>query len=151
MTANRWWVKMAARWQARIDAIQGQIQAISLLATGFSTFSIMLQGFGKGEWVPYLGALVAISLPIYAFLYFEGGVWNQVGRDRADKSSNFSAPAGRIIVEMYARSREAARRGRPLSEEERDAIKAEADAAFLEFRDGYDIDQHDTDQQEATR
>jgi hypothetical protein len=140
MTANRWWVKAAARWQARIDSIKGQIQAFSLLVTGFSTFSLVLQNAGLGYLVPYLGAALAGGLPVYAYLYFEGGVWNQVGRDRADQSSNFSAPAGRIITEMYARALAAAQKGEELSDEEIQAVKTEADAAFVEFRDGYDVE-----------
>jgi hypothetical protein len=141
MTADRWWVKAAARWQARMDSITGQISMFSLLATGFSTFSIMLQGFGLGRYVPYLGAFVALSLPIYAYAFFEGGVKNQVGRDRADKSTNFAGPAGRILTEMYARSIAAAQKGEALTDDEIEAVKAEADATFLEYRDGYDVEQ----------
>jgi hypothetical protein len=141
MTATRWWVRAAARWQARIDSVKGQIQSVSLLVTGFSTFSLVLQNAGLGRFVPYLGGLVAVGLPVYAYLYFEGGVWNQVGRDRADKSTNFAGPSGRILGEMYARSFAAAQKGDELSEAEVDAVKAEADATFLEYRDGYDFEE----------
>lgn len=141
MTATRWWVKAFARWQARIDAIKGQIQAASLAVTAFSTFSLVLQGFGLGRYVPYLGAVLAILGPTYAYLFFEGGVWNQVSRDRADMSSNFAGPAGRISTEMNGRTLTAGMKERPLTEEERRAIKSEADAVFEEYRDGYDIEQ----------
>lgn len=141
MTATRWWVRAAARWQARIDSIKGQIQSVSLLVTGFSTFSLVLQNAGLGQYVPYLGAALAGGLPAYAYLYFEGGVWNQVGRDRADKSTNFAGPAGRILAEMYARSFAAAQKGEPLTDAQREAAKAEGDATFVEYRDGYDVEE----------
>jgi hypothetical protein len=140
MTATRWWVKLFARWQARIDAIKGQIQAASLAVTAFSTFSLVLQNFGLGRYVPYLGAVLALVGPAYAYLFFEGGVWNQVSRDRADMSSNFAGPGSRISTEMTARALLAGMEGGELDEDERRAIAAEADAAFVEFREGVDID-----------
>lgn len=140
MTATRWWVRLAARWQARIDSIKGQIQAISLAVTAFSTFSLVLQNFGLGRWVPVIGVTGAILGPAYAYLYFEGGVWNQVSRDRADMSSNFAGPGSRISTEMQARALAVALKGGELGADEREAIKQEADAAFAEYRDGYQID-----------
>lgn len=140
MTATRWWVKLFARWQARIDAVKGQIQAASLAVTAFSTFSLVLQNFGLGRYVPYLGAVLAIAGPAYAYYFFEGGVWNQVSRDRADMSSNFAGPASRISTEMNARALAAAMKGEGLTDEERAAIKTEADDVFEEFRDGYEME-----------
>jgi hypothetical protein len=136
MTAQRWWVALFARWQARIDAIKGQIQAVSLAVTAFSTFSLVLQGAGLGGYIPYLGIILAIVGPAYAYYFFEGGVWNQVSRDRADMSSNFAGPGARISTEMQARALAAAMQGEQLSPDQRRAIKHEADIAFDEFRDG---------------
>jgi len=65
MTAQRWWVKAFARWQARIDSVKGQIQAGSLLVTAFSTFSLLLQSSGHGEFVRPLGVLLAVAGPVY--------------------------------------------------------------------------------------
>jgi hypothetical protein len=141
MTAQRWWVAAFARWQARIDAIKGQIQALSLAVTAFSTFSLVLQGFGLGRYVPILGAVGAFGLPAYAYLFFEGGVWNQVSRDRADMSSNFAGPASRISTEMQARAIAVGLTGEELTPEQRQAIKAESDAVFEEYRDGYQLDE----------
>jgi len=141
MTATRWWVRLFARWQARIDAVKGQIQAASLAVTAFSTFSLVLQGFGLGEYVPYLGAVLAVTGPAYAYYFFEGGVWNQVSRDRADMSSNFAGPASRISAEMQARALAAAMKGAELTDGEREAIDAEADSAFQRYREGYEIDE----------
>jgi len=102
MTATRWWVKLFARWQARIDSIKGQIQAISLAVTAYSTFSLLLQNSGYEELVRPLGLVMLISIPVYAYLFFEGGVWNQVSRDRQEKSSNFASPSQRIGNELGA-------------------------------------------------
>jgi hypothetical protein len=143
MTAQRWWVRLFARWQARVDAVQGQIQAVSLAVTAFSTFSLLLQSSGHGDLVPYLGAVLAIIGPGYAYLFFEGGVWNQVSRDRADMSGNFAAPNARIACEMNGRTWTAGVLGRELEDGEREAIKSEADAVFSEYRDGYELDEED--------
>jgi hypothetical protein len=43
--------------------------------------------------------------------------------------------------ELVARGILAAQEGRPLSEEERDAIKQELDEAFAEYRDGIELEQ----------
>lgn len=137
MTANRWWVKAAARWLARIDAVKGQIQMISLAVTAFSTFSLLLQSFGLGQFVLPIGIGAFGSAMSYAYYYSEGGVWNQVSRDRADMSSDFSAPSQAIGTEMTARALRAAERGDELSSEERRAVRCEVDAAYSELRDGW--------------
>lgn len=141
MTANRWWVKLAARWLARIDGVKGQVQMFSLAVTAFSTFSIMLQGFGYGYVVPYLGGAGIGGGLVYTYLYTEGGVWNQVQRDRQDLSNNFAGPNSRIQAELNARALVAAMEGRALSDEERQAVRAEADRTFRDYRDGVQIDE----------
>jgi len=143
MTAVRWWVKSFARWQARIDSIKGQIQAVSLGVTAFSTFSLVLQGFGLGRYVPYIGVLLALGGPVYAYLYFEGGVWNQVARDRQDMSSNFASPSQRIGHEFTVRGLMALEKGEPLSEEERQIAQAELNQVFRDRRDGFNLEDVD--------
>jgi len=145
MTATRWWVRAFARWQARIDSVKGQIQAFSLLVTGFSTFSIVLQNAGLGRWVPYIGAVVAAAVPVYAYYYFEGGVWNQVSRDRNDQSSNFASPSQWIGNEFTVRGWAAIEKGRPLTEDEREIIDQELKATFEENRDGKTLDSEGED------
>lgn len=139
MTATRWWVKLFARWQARIDSVQGQIQMASLAVTAYSTFSLVLQNFGLGRYVPIIGVLGLIAGPTYAYLFFEGGVWNQVARDRADMSHNFSEPAQRIENEMAVIPLAAALKGRELTDKEREIAKRELDAVYMEYRDGYEL------------
>jgi len=140
MTAQRWWVRLFARWQARIDSIKGQIQAVSLAVTAFSTFSLVLQNAGLEQFIPPLGVGLVIAGPTYAYYFFEGGVWNQVARDRQDMSSNFASPNQRIGTELSALALAAAINGRELTDEEREAAISELDAAFERYRDGYDID-----------
>jgi len=139
MTATRWWVKLAARWLARLDGVKGQIQMFSLAVTAFSTFSIMLQGFGLGQFVPYIGVLGVVAGVVYTYLYTEGGVWNQMARDRQDMSGNWAGPNGAIQAELSGRTYAAARMGRPLSAEERKAARAERQDAFEENREGINI------------
>lgn len=145
MTATRWWVRLFARWQARIDAIKGQVRSLSLAVTAFSTFSLVLQNVGLGAFVPVVGALLAIVVPAYAYYYFEGGVWNQVARDRADQSSNFAAPSQWIGNEFTVRGLAAWEKGEPLTEAERELIHQELEAVFQEHRDGVDVEEPRTD------
>jgi len=139
-TAERWWVRSAARWLARVDGVKGHIQVVSLGVTAFSTFSLVLQNSGHGEFVVPLGVVGLLGFPIYTYAYTEGGVWNQVGRDRVDLSTNFAGPTMRIDDEMTARTMLAGLYGRELTDEERRAIQEEADVTFDQYRDGIEIE-----------
>jgi hypothetical protein len=136
MTANRWWVKVVARWLARLDGVKGQIQMFSLGVTAFSTFSIMLQGFGLGFLVPYIGVIGLLGGVVYTYLFTEGGVWNQVSRDRQDLSTNWAGPNAVIQAELIARSYAAAELDRELTASERGAVRDELGQTFEELRDG---------------
>lgn len=144
MTATRWWVKIAARWLARLDGVKGQIQMFSLSVTAFSTFSIMLQGFGLGRFVPYLGVVAAVLGIGYTWLYTEGGVWNQVSRDRNDLSDNFAAPG--MAMGMTLQGRQRAVIAEAIQEDyDREKIKERMDeetiALLQQFRNGIDVEQ----------
>jgi len=142
-TAERWWVRMAARWLARIDGVKGQVQMFSLAVTAFSTFSIMLQGFGLGHVVPYLGTVAALAGIVYTYLYAEGGVWNQVARDRRDLSDNFSAPT--MLLQNQIQARQLALLAASLDddldpEDAMDKMQSETQAEWARLRDGVDLD-----------
>lgn len=140
MTANRWWVRFAARWLARVDGVSGQLRLAMLALTGVSTATLTLQQYGHGYLAWPLIALVSLGMVVYTYLYAEGGVWNQVSRDKVDMSTNFAGPTMRMDDEMIARGILAAQKSRPLTESERAAIKDELDAAFHEYRDGVVLD-----------
>lgn len=139
MTATRWWVRLAARWIARINGVRSHVQMVSLTVTAFSTFSIMLQGFGLGNYVPWFGGGLLVVGVLYTYLYTEGGVWNQVQRDQAELSNNFADPNARINTEMSARALVAALQADELSPEQRAALEAELETAFGELRDGIEL------------
>lgn len=139
MTANRWWVRLAARWLARVDGVSGMVQLAMLGLTGISTATLTLRQYGHGEYAWPLIGVVSVGTLVFTYLYTEGGVWNQVARDRQDLSSNFAGPSMRVNNELLARGVLAAQHGRELSEAERDAIKRELDDAFGEYRDGIDL------------
>jgi hypothetical protein len=139
MTANRWWVKLAARWLARVDGVSGMIQLAMLGLTGLSTATLTLRQYGHGEYAWPLVAVVAVGTLAFTYLYTEGGVWNQVSRDRQDLSSNFASPSMRMSNELIARGILAAQETRELTERERGAIKDELDHAFREYRDGIEL------------
>ncbi|TQQ78580.1 hypothetical protein EGH24_13745 [Halonotius terrestris] len=139
MTANRWWVKMFARWQARIDA---SLQEINLGLRFISSGGIgsgALKYFGYSELVlPFLSVMLAVFLT-YAFLTFEGGVKNQVARDRADMITNFAGPGSRIDDPLIGAAVFAALEGRPPDDEEFDAIEEAVDDRWREYRDGVEL------------
>ncbi len=138
-TATRWWVRMAARWLARIDGVSGQLRLAMLVMTGLSTATLTLRQYGHGEWAWPLIAVTAVLMLGFTYGYTEGGVWNTMARDRRDLSNNFAGPNARIVTEMTARGWLAGRKGEALSERERDAIAAELDAAFSDYRDGVEL------------
>lgn len=138
-TAQRWWVRMAARWLARVDGVSGQIRVFSLGVTAFSTFSLLLQNSGHGKLVAPLGVVLAILVPVYTYLYAEKGVWNQVNRDKMDMSTNYAGPTLRIDDELIARGIIAGLNGKELTDSERRAISNELDKAFDENRDGIEL------------
>lgn len=145
MTAQRWWVKIIARWLARVDGVKGQVQMFSLAVTAFSTFSIMLQGFGLGHVVPYLGVGGVVLGIVYTYLYTEGGVWNQVARDRQDLSTNYAGPTMRMDDELIGLAVFAAIHQREPTAEERQAIANTLDDGWREYRDGLPEEYFDDD------
>lgn len=140
MTANRWWVRLAARWLARVDGVSGMIQLAMLGLTGLSTATLTLRQYGHGEYAWPLIAVVMVGALVFTYLYTEGGVWNQVSRDRQDLSSNFAGPSMRMNNELLARGILAAQEQRELTADERQAIKNELDDAFEEFRRGIELE-----------
>jgi hypothetical protein len=96
MTANRWWVRTAARWLARIDGVSGQLRLAFLFLTGVSTMSVALKSYGLGQFAGPLVGLAAVGGLAMAYLYTEGGVWNQMARDRQDLSGDYSDPGDLI-------------------------------------------------------
>jgi len=139
-TAERWWVRIGARWLARVDSVSEHIRLFSLTVTAFSTFSILLQNFGLGRFVPVVGAAGTLVGLTAAYLYAEGGVWNQVARDRQDLSNNFSGPA--MLMDRTVDAQQRAYLGwlldpenRPLEYHQR-RIEELTERQWMSFRDG---------------
>jgi hypothetical protein len=139
MTAQRWWVRAAARWLARVDGVSGQFRLGFLAATGVSTTLVALRDYGYGEFAPAVLAVSAVGAALFAYLYTEGGVWNQMARDRQDMSNNFASPNGLIVAQMQATALAAAQKGEPLTEREREAVREEARETFDSLRDGVEL------------
>jgi uncharacterized membrane protein len=118
---------------------------VSLAVTAFSTFAIMLQGFGLGRYVAFLAVGSAVVGVGYVYLYSEGGVWNQVQRDQADLSNNYADPNARINAEMSTRALVAGLQGEPLTDQQREAFEHELDAAYQQLRDGVDVERAPAD------
>lgn len=136
MTATRWWVRLAARWLARIDGVSGQLRLAMLVLTGVSTATLTLQSYGYGEWAwPFIVVLGTTTI-VYTFLYAEGGVWNQVARDRVDLSTNYAGPTMRMDDELIGLAVFAAIHRREPTPEERRAISNTLDNGWNDYRDG---------------
>lgn len=140
MTADRWWVRWGARWLARAEAVGPMIRLAMLGMTGLSTALLTLQQYGHSRYAWPLVAVVLGGSLAFTWLYTEGGVYNQQNRDKADFGDNYAGPTMRLNAEHVCRGLLAAQKGRPLDDDEREAIKRELDATFDEFRDGIDIE-----------
>ena len=141
MTANRWWVRLAARWLARVDGVSNMLRLAMLGLTGISTATLTLRQYGHGQYAWPLIITIGVGVLVFTYLYTEGGVWNQMARDRQDLSTNFAGPSMRMNNELFARGILAAEERRPLTDQEREAIKSELDRAFDEYRDGIDLEE----------
>lgn len=141
MTAQRWWVKIAARWLARVDGVTGQLRLAMLGLTGVSTATLTLREYGHGEYAwPFIGILGVVTL-IYTYLYTEGGVWNQMARDRRDMSDNFAGPTMRMDDTLIAIAVFSAVNGRPPDETEREMLADAVEDQWHEYRDGIELDE----------
>lgn len=139
-TAERWWVALAARWLARIDAVSGQLRLLMLGVTGASTGLVALDAYGLRGWAIPLLTAAGLAMLGYTYAYAEGGVWNQVQRDKNDMSSNHAHPGHVIDDSLIGRSVAAAIQGEPLDEDQREAVRRELADGFEEFRDGVDVE-----------
>lgn len=141
MTANRWWVRLSARWLARIDGVSGQIRLAMLILTGISTASLTLRSYGHGElaWPLIIG--IGVGGVVFAYYYTEGGVWNQVDRDRKDLSANYSKPSQRVSGEMNAVATFVAFHGRLPGPEEWELLETAVDRTWRSYRDGVPLEE----------
>lgn len=137
--AVRWPVRVAARWLARFEAASSIIQMGSLMVTGVSTFLMMLTDYGLQEYAPVIVAATAVAGIIFVKKNAEDGVHNQQKRDLREFGRNFASPNNRIDDEMNARAIIAGMKGRPLTDDEREAIAEEADVAYVDLHDGVEV------------
>lgn len=140
-TADRWWVRVAARWLARVDGVSGQIRLAMLLMTGLSTATLSLRQYGLGRFALPLIGVTGVGLLVFTYLYTEGGVWNQMARDRADLSGNYATPRARINTEMAAMAYFAAIEGRKPDPEERETIEETIAEVWADRRDGVELEE----------
>lgn len=144
MTAQRWWVRVYARWIARVQAVQGQLNLFFTALSGTSLASGALKYFGAPSWLiaAFLVALAGLIVA-YVYLYSEGGVWNQKERDQKDLSTNYIGPGK--AMDMLLQGRQRAVLAQAIDEEWGDGrIRQEMDretlALLRDYRDGIDVD-----------
>lgn len=136
MTANRWWVKSFARWQARLDASLQEINLGLRMISSGGIGSAALEYLGHGEWVaPFLAFLLG-GIFVYAYLTFEGGVKGQVARDRQDMINNFSNPTMMIDDILIAVGVYTAVNGELPTESDVERIVAAVKEQWDEYREG---------------
>lgn len=142
MTADRWWVRIGARWMARIEAVKGIVDMVMLGMTGVSTALFAMKQYGYGQYALPLVVSVLAGTIVFTYLYTEGGVWNQKQRDSIDMSSNFATPRDKIDDSLIGVAVFSAVHGRPPREDERAVIQQAVHEQWTEFRGGVDLD-HD--------
>jgi hypothetical protein len=152
VTATRSWVRFAARWIARIDGVSGQLRLAMLALTGISTATLTLKQYGYGQYAwPVIAVITAVTV-VYTYLYTEGGVWNQVARDRTDMSDNYSGPTMLFDAKIDARQRSEqtiaiieALTEEPVPEDRREQIRAGLDSVTVDewrsLREGVNVEE----------
>lgn len=144
MTAVRWWVKAYARWIARVQAVQGQLNLFFTAMSGVSLASGALKFFGAPTWV--IGSFLVFMagfVVVYTYLYSEGGVWNQQRRDSNDMSTNFAAPTMLMDDVTIGVAAFVALHGRKPSDEEAKMIEEAVGEQWGKYRNGIDIEKYD--------
>lgn len=140
-TAVRWWVRMYARWMARVKGVQGQLSLLFQGMSGVGIASGAMKYLGAPLWViGVLAVLFIVGLVWYVYTFSEEGIWNQVQRDRRDLSNNFAGPNGYIVSRIQAKAIVAGLQGAELSDEQEKAIEAMATEEFEALRDGVELE-----------
>lgn len=124
------------RWVMRFEAAGQMLSMAFQGTTAVSALSGVLAYTGFQQFVPYVLALGAAGMFVFAYVYVEYGVYNRKNREKQDRGNDFSKPQNRIDDEMIARGVAAGVFGRPLTGEERDAIDGEVEDAYRKFRNG---------------
>jgi len=141
-TAERWWVRRAARWMARVQTVQGQLALLFQGMSGVGIASGALKYLGlptpviAGLFSLFVGGVVG-----YVYVYSEHGVHNQKERDMSDISTNYSQPVNYIDDVIIGAAVFAAREGRKPDAEERQAIEEAVEEQWIKYRDGIEIDE----------
>lgn len=140
-TAVRWWVRMYARWMARVKGVQGQLSLLFQGMSGVGIASGAMKYLGAPLWaIGVFGVLFCAFLIWYIYTFSEEGVWNQVQRDRRDLSNNFAGPNGYIVSRIKAKAFVAGMQGEELSPEQEQAIEEVARKEFEQLRDGVELE-----------
>lgn len=76
---------------------------------------------------------------VYTYLYTEGGVWNQVQRDKKDMSTNYSNPLMLMDDTLIGIGAFVAIEGRKPTPDERKMIEEAVREQWEDYRDGVDL------------
>lgn len=142
-TAERWWVRLAARWLARVEAVSDIVRMAMLTLTGLSTATVALSEYGYAHFAGPLIVATVGSGVAFTYFYTEGGVYNQKNRDRADLGSNYAQPGNYIDDMIIGAAMFAALHGRPPDDEEVADIEKAVGMVWSDLRDGVDLDDLD--------
>lgn len=140
ITATEPILATVARWMVRLEAAGSVLRMSFLGVTAASTLTSALALIGLEQFAPFVLLSGVAGTLIFAYLYVEAGVYNRKNREKNDRGTNFAGPTLRIDDEMLARAIKASQLDRPLTDDERNAIKTELDDAYDEFREGIPLD-----------
>lgn len=128
------------RWLMRFEAA-GQILSLAFQGTtAVSALSGVLAFTGYQSAVPYVLGVGAVAMFGFAYAYVEWGIYNRKNREKEDRGNNFAKPQNAIDNAIIARDIEAARKGRPLTDDERQVIEEESFSGYLDYKDGIPIE-----------
>lgn len=146
MTATRWWVKMYARWIARVQAVQGQLSLFFQAMSGVGIASGALKYLGAPVWaIAIFVVLLMICMVGYIWLFSEGGVFNQKNRDIQDIGSNYAAPTMAMDDTTIGVAVFVALHNRKPTKEERRMIEEGVKEQWDEYRNGLPEEWFDDD------
>lgn len=140
MTVQSSLPKFFARWIARIDGVSKFIQLGMLGLTGISTATLSLRAYGHGQYAWIVISVSIIGSLVFAFYYTEGGVWNQVNRNKADLSANYSVPTMYVNQMLQIPALYSVLYNREPTKQELERAQEIVLDQWKEYRNGIDID-----------
>lgn len=141
MTVDNGLGRWLSRWFMRVEAAGNILRIVYFGGIFLTTGASALQSYGLDQYTPYFIVVTSLGTLLFAYLYAEGGLFNQKNRDKKDMGDNFASPLMRIDDELIGAAVFAAVHGRPPDDDEQEAISEAVEQPWNNYRDGIEVDQ----------